>query len=138
MAGMSDDPIARSIETQVRLARAAVENLRPADLAAELASGDMVLVDVREPDELSHGTIAGAMNVPRGVIEFAADPRRPARRTDLDPRRRVVVFSETGSRSALVVHALYRLGYRDVAHLEGGLAAWVADGRPVVARSVIG
>lgn len=133
---MTDDPVARGIDTQVRLARAAVENLRPADLVAELESGDLVLVDVREPDELRSGTIEGAISVPRGVIEFAADPDGPTRRGVLDPGRRVVVYCDTGSRSALVVHTLYALGYRDVAHLDGGLAAWVADGRPVTTQAV--
>ncbi len=97
-----------------------------------------MLVDVREPDELVSGTIEGAIIVPRGVIEFAADPAGSADSTVLDPGRRVVVYSATGARSALVVHALYALGYRDVAHLDGGLAAWVADGRPVMTPSVIG
>ena len=126
--GMADSRVQR-IDTQVRLARAVVENLRPADLAAELESGRLVLVDVREPDELDGGVIDGAISVPRGVVEFAADPNAPAHRAVLDPARRVVVYSDTGSRSALVASTLYALGFRDVAHLEGGLVAWVADGR---------
>jgi rhodanese-related sulfurtransferase len=69
------------------------------------------------------------------VIELAADPDRREHRAFLDRDRRVVVCSRTGARSALAVHALYALGFRDVAHLEGGLAAWVADGRPLVAQS---
>lgn len=135
---MTDNPRVQRIDVQVRLARAAVENLRPADLAAELEDGDVVLVDVRESHELLSGTIQGAISVPRGVIEFAADPEWSAQRVHLDPGCRVVVLSDTGSRSALVVHALYALGYRDVAHLDGGLAAWVADGRPLMTQSVIG
>ncbi len=135
---MIDNPRVQRIDTQVRLARAAAENLRPADLAAELEDDDVVLVDVREPDELRNGTIKGAISVPRGVIEFATDPDWSADGALLDPGRRVVVYSDTGSRSALVVHALYALGYRDVAHLDGGLAAWVVDGRPVMTQSAIG
>ena len=135
---MTDNPKVRYIDTQVRLARAVVENLRPAELAAELHAGGVVLVDVREPDELSTGSIDGALNVPRGVVEFVADPDGPGHRVGLDPRRRVVVFCDTGARSVLVVHALYVLGYRDVAHLDGGLAAWVADGRRLTPPSVVG
>ncbi len=120
---------------QVRLARAVVENLRPAELAAELDEGDVVMIDVREPDELGSGIIGGAINVPRGIVELVADPDRPGHDPALDPRRRVVVLCDTGARSALVVHALYALGYFDVAHLDGGLAAWVADGRALVRQS---
>lgn len=135
---MRNDPRVQHIDTQVRLARAVVENLRPAELAAELHDGDIVLVDVREPYEMGSGTIGGAISVPRGVVEFVADPAGPGHRAGLDPRRRVVVFCDTGARSALVVHALYALGYRDVAHLDGGLAAWVADGRTLMPQSVVG
>jgi len=126
------------VDMQVRLARAVVENLRPADLAAELGDGDVMLVDVREPDELESGTIGGAISVPRGVVEFAADRDGPEHRAGLDPSRRVIVFCDTGARSALVAHTLYALGYRDVAHLDGGLAAWVAEGRTLVQQPVVG
>ncbi len=135
---MTDDPRVRHIDIQVRLARAVVENLRPAELAAELDEGDVVLIDVREPDELGGGTIAGVINVPRGIVELVADPDRPEHRSVLDPRRRVVVLCDTGARSALVVQVLYSLGYSDVAHLDGGLQAWVADGRSLMARSDVG
>ena len=131
---MTDDSRVQHIDTQVRLARAVVENLRPAELAAELQAGDVVLVDVRGPDELGGGTIGGAVNVPRGIVELVADPDRPDHCSVLDPRRRVVVFCDNGERSALAVHALYTLGYSDVAHLDGGLAAWVADGRALTAN----
>ena len=40
--------------------------------------------------------------------------------------------------AALVVHALYALGYSDVAHLDGGLAAWVTTGRALVRQSDVG
>lgn len=133
---MTDSRVQR-IDTQVRLARAVVENLRPADLAAELASGGLVLVDVREPEELGGGIIEGAISVPRGVVEFAADPVGPAHFAVLHPARRVVVYSATGSRSALVANTLYALGYRDIAHLEGGLEAWVADGRALTLSRVM-
>lgn len=135
---MIDDPRVQHIDTQVRLARAVVENLRPAELAADLRDGHVVLVDVREPDELGTGTIAGAISVPRGVVEFVADPDCPGHHAGLDPRRRVVVICDTGARSALVVQALYALGYGDVAHLDGGLQAWVAEGRALRPHSMVG
>jgi rhodanese-related sulfurtransferase len=135
---MTDDPRVRHIDIQVRLARAVAENLRPAELAAELDEGDVVLVDVREPEELGEGTIDGAINVPRGTMELVADPGRPEHRLVLDPQRRVVVVCDTGARSVLVVHVLYSLGYSDVAHLDGGLLAWVADGRSLTCRSDVG
>ena len=69
---MTADSRVQHIDTQVRLARAVVENLRPAELAAELLEGNVALIDVREPDELGGGTIGGAINVPRGIVELVA------------------------------------------------------------------
>ena len=56
-------------------AKAHVENLDPAAVEAELAAGEAVLVDIREADELeTAGRIPGSVHVPRGMLEFRADP----------------------------------------------------------------
>lgn len=112
-------------------ARAHVDGLTPAQVAAELAQGDPLLVDVREADETAAGTIPGATPVPRGLLEFAADPGTPMHVAGFDPARRVICFCSGGGRSALAAQSLQSLGYTDVAHLEGGFGAWTADGRPV-------
>jgi rhodanese-related sulfurtransferase len=91
-----------------------------------------VLVDVREPGERDEaGIIAGAVHVPRGVLEFCADPASPAHRAELHPERRVILHCATGGRSALAAVVLRDMGYRDVAHLDGGMAAWERDGMSV-------
>ena len=116
----------------VTAARGQVENLSPAALAAELDDRGVVLVDVREPGERDdQGVIAGAVHVPRGMLEFRADPSSPAHIPDLSPERRVIVHCASGGRSALAAVTLVAMGYRDVAHLDGGLAAWREAGLPV-------
>jgi len=116
----------------VAAARGQVENLSPAAVAVELDAGDAVLVDVREPVERDdQGVIAGAVHVPRGMLEFRADPSSPAHIPDLSPERRVIVHCASGGRSALAAATLAAMGYRDVAHLDGGLAAWREAGLPV-------
>jgi rhodanese-related sulfurtransferase len=114
------------IEHRVAAARAAIENLRPDELAGELADsgGRLVLVDVRSADEHRSGAIAGSINVPRGTIELELG--RIA-----DARSRVVVYCDTGRRSALAAATLYEIGYEDVAHLDGGLATWCHAGHPL-------
>lgn len=121
----------RGIVQQVAVAKATVENLRPSDLVAEMAR-DVVLVDVREPDETDGGVIPGAVLVPRGMLEFRADPASSEHFGALRLDRRTVVYCQTGWRSALAVHTLHDLGYRDVAHLQGGMDAWAAGNHPVV------
>lgn len=111
--------------------RAGIENLAPEDVATELARSWVLLVDVREPAETAHGRIPGAVAVPRGLLEFRADPGAPTHVHGFVPGRRVIVYSSSGARSALAVRSLRELGYHDVAHLDGGLDAWIADGRSV-------
>jgi rhodanese-related sulfurtransferase len=112
-------------------ARAGIENLTPAELTREIAAGGVVLVDVREPGETADGIIPSAVRIPRGVLEFRAERDTAGHGTDLHPERRVVLYSNDGARSALAAVTLHGLGFRDVAHLDGGLRAWIAAGGPV-------
>jgi rhodanese-related sulfurtransferase len=116
----------------VTRAKARIENLTPEQVAREAAEG-AVLVDLREPAELqSEGMIEGAIHAPRGMLEFYADPNSPYHRAELDPSRRTILYCASGGRSALGAVALAVLGYGDVGHLDGGIKAWRADGRPLV------
>lgn len=116
----------------VAAARARVENLTPGQVAAELREGDVLLVDLREREELAErGVIAGAVHAPRGMLEFYADPTSSYHRPEFRPDRRVILHCAAGGRSALAADALAQLGYTDVAHLDGGLKAWREQGMPV-------
>ncbi len=116
----------------VTRAKARVENLTPDQVERELAIGDAVVVDLREPSEReAQGTIAGAVHAPRGMLEFYADPASPYHRDEFDPSARTILYCASGGRSALASVALTDLGYTDVAHLDGGFKAWTAAGKPV-------
>lgn len=113
-------------------AKARIENLSPAEVASELADGRALLVDIREPDELRvSGTIRGAVHVPRGMLEFYADPASPYHRPEFDPAGRIILHCASGGRSALAAVTLRELGYAQVGHLDGGLKAWKEQGYPV-------
>ena len=112
-------------------ARSRIETIDGASLAAELAGGAL-LVDLREPAEIVEmGRIASSVHVPRGMLEFRADPSSPYHLDGFDPARRTILHCASGARSALAAAALQDMGYTNVAHLDGGLKAWVAAGRPV-------
>lgn len=122
-----------TIANLVTEARTRVRELSPAGVEAHLLARDALLVDLREPEERrEHGAIAGSVHAPRGLLEFRADPSSPLHRPEFDPDRRTILYCATGDRSALAAEALQRLGYRDVAHLAGGLQAWTGTGLPVV------
>ena len=118
----------------VATARAGIENLTPAEVADEIDRGDVLLVDLREPDETANGVIPGALSAPRGMLEFHADPATPYHLDCFDPGRRVIVYCASGARSALAAKSLQDLGYGDVAHLDGGFKRWMDEDRPLAAR----
>lgn len=122
----------KSASDLVAEAKASVENLGVDDVERELQAGDAVLVDLREPEELAaNGRIPGSVHVPRGMLEFRADPTSPYHQAPLDPSKRIILHCASGGRSALGAMTLTSLGYGDVAHLDGGITAWKEAGKPV-------
>jgi len=116
----------------VAAAKAKVENLGVDEVAREVEEGAALLVDIREPGERQKdGYIDRAIEAPRGMIEFWADPSSPYHRPEFDPAKRIVLHCGSGGRSALAAATLQDLGYRDVAHLDGGIKAWKQAGRSV-------
>jgi rhodanese-related sulfurtransferase len=125
--------IVKSAAELVAEAKRRVTNLTPEQVATELARGDILLVDVREPEECrQNGAIPGAVPAPRGMLEFYADPASPYHRPEFDPARRAILYCAAGSRSALAADTLQQLGYANVAHLDGGFKGWQAAGQLVV------
>lgn len=120
----------------VAAARGRIENLGDEELAAELELKleNVVLVDLREHSEREQGgAIPDAVHIPRGLLEFCADPTLPAHRAELDPDKRIVLYCAVGGRSALAAAALRDMGFQDVAHLDGGFERWRQAGRPISA-----
>jgi rhodanese-related sulfurtransferase len=82
---------------------------------------DTVVIDCREPNEAALGTVAGAIVIPRGVLEQNIE--RVASRD-----RKVILYCASGNRSLLAGDALQQMGYTDVASMAGGFRAWVEAG----------
>lgn len=115
----------------VQEAKSQIENLTPDQVQAEVAAGKATLVDIRDAPERANGTIHGAVHASRGMLEFYADPSSPYHKPELNPDRRVILHCASGGRSALAAQTLRQLGYSNVAHLDGGLKAWLDAGKPV-------
>lgn len=115
----------------VAQARAVIEEIDPERLRALQAAGTPV-IDVREPAEFAEGHLPGAVNIPRGVLEFQVDGH-PAVAGRPDPhlshrREPVILYCRTGGRSALSAEALKRLGFDRPLSLAGGWLRWVDSG----------
>ena len=96
-------------------ADAAVPRLSPGDARQMIATGDTLVVDVRDAPELaSGGKLKGAVNVSRGMLEFRADPDSPFHEPAFQKDKTIVVYCGSGGRAALSGKALKDLGYRTV------------------------
>ena len=102
-----------------------VAAIQTAEAGSRLADFGTVL-DVREPAEHAEGHLPGAVNIPRGVLEFKAGSH-PALADKAAP---VLVYCKTGGRGALAARALQRMGYSGVVNLEGGYDGWCEAGLP--------
>ncbi|MCY4198298.1 MAG: rhodanese-like domain-containing protein [Gammaproteobacteria bacterium] len=125
-------PIQRIFE-EVEAAKAHIENLSVQALAAELREHpDLLLLDIRELQErILLGSIPGAKHVPRGMLEFWADPSSPYARNYFAQDRRTVLFCAGGGRSALAARTLQEMGFSNIAHLEAGFAGWQESGESI-------
>lgn len=99
-----------------------VENLTPEQVDEGLRAGRMVLVDVREPNEVDVESYPDAVVVPLSTFDPAAIP---------DPQGKQVVFAcRSGRRSVTASLAAQDKGYPYKSHLAGGILAWKAAGLP--------
>ena len=124
--------MAKTSSELVTEAKTKVEVLDVNAVEAEMAAGNAVVIDLREAEELTAtGRIPGSVHVPRGMLEFRADPTSPYHQAPIDPSKRIILHCASGGRSALAASTLQTMGYNNVAHLDGGFTAWKAAGKPV-------
>lgn len=89
------------------------------------AKTPMVLVDVREDNEWNAGHASGAVHLGKGIIERDIEAAIP------DPATPLVLYCGGGYRSALAADVLQKMGYMNVASLDGGWGAYQTSGLPV-------
>ena len=111
-------------------ANAAIETVSVPDAIQVHGEDGYVFIDIREGAERETGTIAGSVHVPRGFLEFHADPESPMHNPVFSGGDRLVLFCASGGRSALAAKTLVDMGFSDVCHIAGGMAAWAEAGGP--------
>lgn len=117
----------KSAHELVMEAKKAIKECAPAEMQPQLADAAPLLIDVREPEEFARGHVPGAVNIPRGMLEFAISGN-PALQ---DLARPVVVYCKTSGRAALSAAALQTMGFSNVTSIAGGFDAWQTAGYPV-------
>lgn len=122
------------MKTAMDLVSAAKNQIREVDLdtaETQIKSADAV-IDVREPDEFQAGHLPGAINVPRGLLEFKLTSDEALSARDLN----LVIYCKTSGRAALSALSLQEMGYLHVSSISGGFDAWQAAGKAVIKPSM--
>jgi rhodanese-related sulfurtransferase len=106
----------------VAAARAEIDEISWAECDA-LNNGECILIDVREPHEFNESSVAGAINIPRGLLEFSIDSHPELKHLSEDAllNSSIILFCGTGGRSTLAARTLNRLGFKNVSSVGGGL-----------------
>lgn len=127
-------PITKGFQQLVDEAMAQVTTYSVQEVQARLSDGRLQIVDIRDPRELEReGTLPGALLAPRGMLEFWVDPASPYHKPVFaDETKEFVLFCGAGWRSALATKTLQDMGMTNVAHIDGGFAAWKKADAPVV------
>lgn len=116
-----------TVKELVAAADAVVPRISAAEAMALQAAGQAVFIDLREPAEIAaSGKVPGALEIPRGLLEFRVDPASPAPNPALS-RPVVITYCASGGRAALAGKLMKDLGYADVRNL-GGFRDWVEGG----------
>jgi rhodanese-related sulfurtransferase len=112
--------MAKSVKDMLAEANAAVPKLSPAEAVAKMRSGDVLVLDVRDPTEVQqNGGIKGSVNVSRGMLEFRADPESQYHNPALQKDKTILLHCASGGRSALAAKTLREMGYTSVFNAGG-------------------
>jgi rhodanese-related sulfurtransferase len=85
------------------------------------------LIDVRTEGEVSRGVIDGAIHIPLHLL--------PLRTTEIPQDRPVVIYCNSGARSAQACAFMAAKGFENMHNLSGGIMAWARSGKPLAALS---
>jgi rhodanese-related sulfurtransferase len=123
--------MAKTAKDLVDAANAVVPKITSAQAQQIISKGNALIVDVRDAPEVEQsGKVAGAVHVPRGMLEFRADPESPYHDSNFAKDKTVIVYCASGGRAALGGQALKELGYSEVYNL-GAFKDWVQSGGAV-------
>ncbi len=121
--------ITRSVKSMVDEAKAEIKEYTAEQAIERARSGDVVLVDIRDPRELQReGRVPGAFACTRGMVEFWIDPASPYFKPVFAEDKEFIFFCAGGLRSALATKVAQDMGLKPVAHILGGFGAWKKAG----------
>ncbi len=126
----------------LELVKSRIEELLPPAAKEEIEGGDVVLVDVRDPERYEAGHLEGAVNVPSGESARDAHDHKyveAIEQAGAKPDQRVILVCGEGNRSARTADALRNEhGFTNVASIIGGSKLWSELGYPIEGEIAVG
>ena len=115
----------KSSQTLVEEAKKKIQTLSPVEAKNLIEKKEITLIDIRDIRELwKEGTIENSKHIPRGMLEFWLDPESSYYKANkIQNIKKMVLFCALGLRSALATKSLVEMGFKNVAHIEGGFDA---------------
>ena len=124
--------ITRTVIQMVSEANEQVEGISVANALRLVKQENILFIDVRDIREVAKtGRVLGARHVPRGMLEMWIDPETPYHREFFAEDRKFIFYCASAWRSALAAKTAQDMGLTPVAHLEGGINAWIDAGGPI-------
>ena len=126
----------KSSKSLVEEAQKKIQTLSPNEVKELLEKKEITLIDVRDIRELwKEGTIENSKHIPRGMIEFWLDPESSYYKANkIQSIKKMVLFCALGWRSALATKSLVEMGFKNVAHVEGGFDALKKNGFKIIEK----
>ena len=126
----------KSSQTLVEEAKKNIQTLSPSEVKNLLDNKEITLIDVRDIRVLwKEGTIENSKHIPRGMLEFWLDSESSYYKANkIQNINKMVLFCALGFRSALATKSLVEMGFKNVAHVEGGFDALKKSGFKVVKK----
>ena len=101
-------------------------NLNVSEFSQKITEPDVIILDVRTPEEFASGHIEGALNIDFNSGDFANEITR------LNPSENYAIYCRSGSRSGQAASIMHKAGFHDVSNLNGGVIDWTNAGLPLV------
>jgi rhodanese-related sulfurtransferase len=114
-------------EQMVAAAKEVITEIPVEDFKNMYTRDDIYIIDVRTAAEHNEAAVPGAVNIPRGVLEFRIGQKELWESAGKNPPKKddpIYVYCSTGGRGALSAKALMQLGYENVKSVRGGWGAW--------------
>ena len=126
----------KSSQTLVEEAKKSIETLDSTTVKQLIENKEVTLIDIRDIRELwKEGTIENSKHIPRGMLEFWLDPESSYYKTNkVEDIKKMVLFCALGLRSALATKSLTDMGFKNVAHVEGGYDALKKSGLNIISK----